>query len=90
MTTMVERIARLLCAKDGGDPDEVRAGEGHASGKTRAGWEAFASTAVDLLGAMREPTATMVKAGWEKSPEVGAAYIAMIESAMSEGDHYKL
>jgi hypothetical protein len=90
MTTMVERIARVLCVKEGVDPDAMRTREGCTLGQPCAGWEEFASTAVDLLAAMREPTEVMLHEGWRQSPQIGSAYTAMIEASMAEGEQYKL
>lgn len=52
---MVERIARLLCEREGGDPDEIRQGEGKAVGQSWTGWQAYASDAEVLLAALRRP-----------------------------------
>lgn len=60
--TMIERIARVLCAREGRDPDEVCIGEGAATGRTWTRWQAFATEADDVLAAMREPTFEMIAA----------------------------
>lgn len=86
--TMIERIARVLCEKDGGDPDEVRLGEGHAAGKTWLGWQAHASDARDILGVMRDPSEAMIGAGrivlLEGERVTVEAYQAMIDAAREE------
>jgi hypothetical protein len=62
--SLIERIARVLCAREGRDPDEAVRGEGAAIGETWFGWQAFASDAVDILREMREPSDIMIDAAY--------------------------
>lgn len=90
--TMIERIARLLCAREGGDPDEVRHGELHAAGRTWLGWQAHASEARGLLAAMREPTEAMAQVGGNEIPreseclaeDAADIWRAMIDEELAE------
>jgi hypothetical protein len=85
--TMIERIARRLCERDGGDPDEIRQGEGKAAGQSWTGWQAYASDAKELIAAMFEPTAKMVEAGeaWRAhSSDTDGIYSEMIRAAAFE------
>lgn len=58
--TMIEQISRVLCEREGRDPDEVVEGEGAAAGSTWLGWQAFATEAIDVLKAMRIPSVMMI------------------------------
>jgi len=91
--TMIERVARHLCEREGGDPDEVRHGEGHASGRTWTGWQAYASDARAIITVIREPTEEMVEAGcgsWTRNCEctlgqiTKAQWQAMSDAALAE------
>jgi len=90
MTTMIERVARKLCERDGGDPDEIRHGEGKAIGQTWTGWQAYASDAREIVGLMRGPTEAMIKAGdaWQmNSSDADGIYDAMLQAAFEEGEN---
>jgi hypothetical protein len=84
MPSIVERIARVLCAAESQDPDQPIEDEAQG-GRTKLSWQAFESRAVDVLEVMREPTEMMLEEGWEHSDTIGGAYTAMIETAMIEG-----
>lgn len=90
MSEMVERVARVLCAKDCCDPDEPEYGflGGSVSGYA---WQGYVPQARAAIAAMREPTIDMQVAGteqWlceaameERSP---ANWKAMIDAALGE------
>lgn len=59
---MIERIARIICESQGGNPDAIIQGEGAATGRTWAGWQAYASEARAIVTSMREPTDGMLQA----------------------------
>jgi len=97
--TPLERVARVLCEIDGGDPDEVRHGALHAAGQTWLGWEAHAADARKVIAAIREPSEAMVKAGNASKPYnvtghcegtihpvVQRAWPVMIDALLDESD----
>ena len=62
MTDMIERVARVICASSGLNPDiRVTAGDGYL-------WETYRSTARAAISAMREPTTEMLDAAAAAHP----------------------
>lgn len=88
--SMIERVARMICANQGGDPDAITYGEGAAWGKSWTGWQAYANEAREIIAAMREPTDDMVDAGEATADRpclcMSARYAwrAMIDEALAE------
>lgn len=93
--SMIERVARELCAQEGGDPDRICHGEGKSADKTYSEWRAYTSNARAVLTAMREPTEGMHDAGVAVTenqsiahdkplPTLRNCYRAMIDAALAE------
>lgn len=85
--TPLERAARVLCEFDGGDPDEVRHGEGRAWGRAWLGWQAYASQARRVIEAIREPSEAMENAGTvqaDRTAVVGPIWCAMVDALLNE------
>lgn len=58
MTEMVEKVARIICIADGGDPDISLGGDGQ-----NFLWHEYERTARAAIEAMMEPTWQMCSAG---------------------------
>ena len=85
MTQMpiIERVARILCDQDYGDPDQVVQGEGAAVGRTWLGWQAYHTQAVRILRVMREPTPKILASGIREEDWKRAVDAALEEVASS-------
>lgn len=93
MTSMVERVARTLCATRGVDPDKEVHCQGGGILYEWHWWEREARAAIT---SMREPTGLMVDGAYvaheayEAAPEpkawcgLASAYSAMIDAALEE------
>ena len=90
MSEMVERVARALCEFNGVDPADTRGGTWDG-GSYPPALQAWAAEARAVIGAMRDPTYDMIKAGVMKRIGPGTAadlvegeWKAMIAEALSE------
>ena len=92
MTTMVERVARLLAEKDGVHPDWTASGMGMPGPEdNEPGWKLYEDDAKAIIQAMREPTEAMVDAAFKNMDQNGyvkgnpaSDYTAMIDAALND------
>ena len=70
MSEMLERLARILCRKsiNSASSDWPMVSESLVDMTVERGWTAWESDAADVLEAMLEPTAAMVKAAHRSRP----------------------
>lgn len=93
-TTMMERIARALCAARGIDSDQCVFGTGWADedgGGTichRYAWEDELPAARAALEAMRNPTMIMLVASWSQTQMTSAEKHMMAQLGTQRGAHF--
>lgn len=81
---VIERVAKAIYAASGGDPEKVDAWK-------RPLWKSREKEARAAIAAMREPTATMIEAGyaeigdaWPDPRDIAKPFSAMIDAALKE------
>jgi len=74
---MVEKVARVLCWKNGMNPDLTLGGDGE-----NFLWHEYEDAARAAIEAMREPTEMMENAGDPFTRDTQGAWQAMIDAAL--------
>jgi hypothetical protein len=93
--TLIERVARALCAEFGIPPDSIHwktEGDDPAKFQSAKNWTRFSAEARTAIEAMREPTEVMLAAAkaldvipdWNDCASAEQHYAAMIDAALSE------
>jgi hypothetical protein len=85
MSDFIERVSRALCQSAGHDPrgkQQVGSGE-------RENWTFFVQAARAAVGAMREPTQTMIEAARDDIlvADASSVWRTMINTALSATPH---
>lgn len=82
--SMIERVARAICASAKIDPDKTVLKSSFGSADRHPAWTDFRTQARSILEAMRDPTSAMLR----KAPSAYADddWHAMIEAALGEED----
>ena len=84
--TMVERVSRVLCARNSGNPDALipRAYlDAGATGDLPA-WREWEEDARAAIAAMREPVGAMNPANWVGEQQRGEVWRDCIDAALAE------
>lgn len=90
--TMIERVARSLCARHYRDRYGKPSSDPHVQMNVDGNWHLFSEDARAAIEAMREPTDIMQSAGCQaiyhsdRDWRANAAYRAMLDAALGESD----